>query len=46
MSGSTGAIYGIRLLKVLAGLENSETHRVISNPARATIALETDYTIK
>ena len=46
MSGSTGAIYGIRLLEVLAGLKDVETHLVISNPARETIALETDYTIK
>jgi 4-hydroxy-3-polyprenylbenzoate decarboxylase len=46
MSGSTGAIYGIRLLEVLAGLKDVETHLVISNPARETIALETDYTVK
>lgn len=46
MSGSTGAIYGIRLLEVLAGLKDVETHLIISNPARETIALETDYTIK
>lgn len=46
MSGSTGAIYGIRLLQVLSELHDVETHLVISNPARETIALETDYTVK
>jgi len=46
MSGSTGAIYGIRLLQVLSELKDVETHLVISNPARETIALETDYAIK
>ena len=46
MSGSTGAIYGIRLLQVMAELKDVETHLVISNPAKETIALETEYTIK
>ncbi|MBI5029801.1 MAG: UbiX family flavin prenyltransferase [Chloroflexi bacterium] len=46
MSGSTGAIYGIRLLQVLAELKEVETHLVISTPAKETIALETEYTIK
>ncbi len=46
MSGSTGAIYGIRLLEVLAELPEVETHLVMSTPARETIALETDYAIK
>jgi 4-hydroxy-3-polyprenylbenzoate decarboxylase len=46
ISGSTGAIYGIRLLEVLSGLKNVETHLVISNPAKETIALETDYTVR
>ena len=46
MSGSTGAIYGIRLLEVLAGLKDMEIHLVISNPAKETIVMETDYTVK
>ena len=45
MSGSTGAIYGIRLLQALAEHKDIETHLVISKPARETIALETDYAI-
>lgn len=46
ISGSTGAIYGIRLLEVLAEVPDVETHLVISNPARENIALETEYKIK
>lgn len=46
MSGSTGTIYGIRLLQVLAGHKEVETHLVISPPAKETIVLETSYTIK
>ncbi|MDO8478624.1 MAG: UbiX family flavin prenyltransferase [Candidatus Rokubacteria bacterium] len=42
MSGASGAIYGIRVLEVLnrAGVE---THLVMSNSARRTVALETDH---
>jgi 4-hydroxy-3-polyprenylbenzoate decarboxylase len=42
ISGSTGAIYGIRLLEVLAGIEEVETHLVASDAARLTIGFETD----
>ena len=45
ISGSTGAIYGIRLLQVLHQHPDIETHLVMSDPARKTIALETDYTV-
>jgi 4-hydroxy-3-polyprenylbenzoate decarboxylase len=45
ISGSTGAIYGIRLLQVLQQHPEVETHAVISNPAKQNIALETDYTV-
>lgn len=45
ISGSTGAIYGIRLLEILAQHPEIETHLVVSNPAKQTIALETDWTI-
>ncbi|HEX9077631.1 MAG TPA: UbiX family flavin prenyltransferase [Anaerolineae bacterium] len=44
ISGSTGAIYGIRLLQVLHQHPDIETHLVMSDPARKTIALETEYT--
>jgi 4-hydroxy-3-polyprenylbenzoate decarboxylase len=46
ISGSTGAIYGIRLLQVLQSLPEVETHLILSAPAKRTIAEETDYTIK
>jgi 4-hydroxy-3-polyprenylbenzoate decarboxylase len=45
ISGSTGAIYGIRLLEVLKAAPNVETHLIISQAARQTISLETDYQI-
>ncbi|WP_274650937.1 UbiX family flavin prenyltransferase [Paenibacillus humicola] len=44
ISGSTGAIYGIRLLEWLRKLE-VETHLIVSGWAEKTIAIETDYTI-
>lgn len=44
ISGSTGAIYGIRLLEVLRQARAAETHLIISEAAERTIALETSYT--
>lgn len=44
-SGSSGAIYGIRLLQALAGRPEIETHLVLTNPAKRTILHETDFTI-
>src|SRR5574337_209097 len=46
ISGSTGVIYGIRLLQVLANHPDVETHLVMSNPAKQTVVLETDYTVE
>jgi 4-hydroxy-3-polyprenylbenzoate decarboxylase len=46
LSGASGIIYGIRLLEVLRGVEEVETHLVVSSAARQTIALETDYTVE
>ncbi|MET8615067.1 UbiX family flavin prenyltransferase [Streptomyces misionensis] len=45
MTGATGAVIGIRLLEALRHLE-VETHLVMSRWARATIALETEYTAR
>lgn len=45
ISGASGAIYGIRLLEVLAERPEIETHLVISRTARLVIARETDRTI-
>ncbi len=43
ISGSTGAIYGVRLLEVLRGSPDVETHLVVSGPAMSTIEYETGY---
>jgi 4-hydroxy-3-polyprenylbenzoate decarboxylase len=43
ISGATGVIYGIRLLEVLREVPGVETHLVMSNAARRTMQLETDY---
>src|SRR6185436_14218525 len=44
MSGATGAIYGIRALEVLKEL-SIETHLVITDMGKATISLETEYSV-
>ncbi|ADH97943.1 UbiX family flavin prenyltransferase [Salisediminibacterium selenitireducens] len=44
MSGSTGPIYGIRLLEVLRDL-GVETHLILSQWGEKTITIETDYTV-
>lgn len=46
ISGASGAIYGARLLKVLRGVEGVETHLVMSNAARQTLALETSLSLR
>jgi 4-hydroxy-3-polyprenylbenzoate decarboxylase len=46
ISGASGAIYGIRLLDVLRGVDDVETHLVLSFAARRTILLETDYSVE
>ncbi|MBK5222456.1 MAG: UbiX family flavin prenyltransferase [Acidimicrobiia bacterium] len=44
ISGASGAIYGIRLLRQLADLPGVESHLVMSRAAMMTIAAETDFT--
>lgn len=46
ISGASGVIYGIRMLEILASIEQVETHVVMSKAAQLTIAQETDYTVK
>jgi flavin prenyltransferase len=41
ITGATGAVYGIRLLEVLASLKDVETHLVISEAGEKTIKYET-----
>jgi len=43
LSGSSAVIYGIRLLEKLSKREDIEVHLVISQAARMTIGIETDY---
>jgi 4-hydroxy-3-polyprenylbenzoate decarboxylase len=45
ISGASGVIYGIRLLKVLKELD-WETHLIISEAAKKNILLETSFTVK
>jgi len=45
ISGASGAIYGIRLLQVLAEHPEIETHLVVSQAARLIVAHETDRTV-
>jgi 4-hydroxy-3-polyprenylbenzoate decarboxylase len=42
ISGASGVIYGIKLLEVLKGKE-IETHLIISEAGKETIAIETSY---
>ncbi|MDP2628000.1 MAG: UbiX family flavin prenyltransferase [Candidatus Rokubacteria bacterium] len=46
ISGASGAIYGIRLLEQLRGIGEVETHLVISEAAKRTIAEETDWSLR
>jgi len=46
ITGSTGSIYGIRLLEVLREAPGVEAHLVISGPGKQTLLAETDYTVK
>lgn len=43
INGATGAIYGIRLLQVVSGIPDVETHLVISPAGEQTIEIETEY---
>ena len=45
ISGASGAVYGIRLLEILAARDDVETHLVVSRSARLTIPAETDRTV-
>jgi flavin prenyltransferase len=45
ISGATGAVYGIRLLSLLKQYAEAETHLVITEMGKATITLETEYSV-
>ncbi|QGM46782.1 UbiX family flavin prenyltransferase [Methylocystis heyeri] len=44
VSGSSGVIFGVRLLEVLRTIPEVETHLILSKGARLTLQLETDRT--
>lgn len=46
ITGSTGVIYGVRLLEVLKGRKDVETHLVLSAPGKRTLVEETEYTVR
>ena len=46
ISGASGVIYGIRLLQVLQQVSDVETHLIMSQAARQTLALESDYSLR
>lgn len=43
ISGASGVIYGIRALESLRAMEGVETHLILSDGARTSIAVETDW---
>lgn len=46
ISGSTGCVYGVRLLERLRALPDTEVHLVISAPGKRTLVEETDWTVQ
>jgi len=46
ISGSSGIIYGIRLLEILKNNDDIETHLVLSSAGKMNITIETDYSLK
>jgi 4-hydroxy-3-polyprenylbenzoate decarboxylase len=45
ITGASGVIYGIRLLEALRQSDEVETHLIISQAGRVTIAQETDWSV-
>jgi 4-hydroxy-3-polyprenylbenzoate decarboxylase len=46
ITGSTGSIYGIRLLERLREAKDVETHLILSAPGKRTLLAETRFTVK
>jgi 4-hydroxy-3-polyprenylbenzoate decarboxylase len=46
ISGATGAIYGVRMLEILAKIGDIETHLVLTKAGKMTIQVETPYSVK
>jgi flavin prenyltransferase len=45
LSGASGVIYGIRLLEVLRGYDDIETHLVMTKPSERTVVEETSHRV-
>jgi 4-hydroxy-3-polyprenylbenzoate decarboxylase len=45
ITGATGSIYGIRLLELLRGNPDIETHLIISRPGKRTLVEETGWSV-
>ncbi len=46
MSGSSGVIYGVRVLQILKDMPEVETHLVMSNSAELNLSIETHYSLQ
>lgn len=46
ISGASGVIYGVRLLQILQAIDDVETHLIMSQAARQTLSLETDFSLR
>ncbi|MGH7795859.1 MAG: UbiX family flavin prenyltransferase [Candidatus Binatia bacterium] len=46
ISGATGAIYGVRMLEILAKIDDIESHLIMSKAGRMTIQVETPFSVK
>ncbi len=45
ISGASGPVYAVRLLEVLEDVDEIETHLIVSEAAKLTLRLETEYRI-
>ena len=46
MSGSSGVIYGIRILEILRENPEVQTHLILSHAAKMNIGIETDWALQ
>src|SRR6185295_10374003 len=46
ITGSTGAVYGVRLLEALRRTPDVETHLILSAPGKRTLVEETSHSVK
>lgn len=46
ISGSSGAVYGARLVDVLSTVPDVETHLIVTSGAKATLEFETNYSLE